>query len=65
MNVEIKQEQQYPYAGKSDRGNYVVFISRNTGFVIQSNEYSELHFSSTWAEQDFMPLPPGSVTITI
>lgn len=71
MKVEIKGqpqqvERKYPYVGKSfATENVILFVSKCTGISLVHCNVGKGYFSDSWAEEDFTPLPPNSVTITI
>lgn len=64
IDEQGKKKAQYPYIGRSDAGNVVLFTCEKTGVNLNVAFYELGHYSKEWQESLFTPLSPSeSITL--
>ena len=61
MKIERKEsEKKYPYFGKSDKGNVVLFTEPGKGTVLVKGDSTLCigYVSRSWSEEEFIPVYP-------
>lgn len=65
VNGEQEVKREYPYLGKLDEGDVVLFIRENTGVNVRCGVRVIAEYRTDWIESAFTPLSPSeSITLS-